>query len=163
MVPQPKPERKYAMQDRNGKEIDSGMVIEICNAWSRSDNGRFLVDHTYSDGGFWMRKLGAKGQLLKAAGRSWPLKCYSSNQELRRKIDAHNEANATVEVIGDTWTAPETKPMSNEIRLTMNGIHKGEHYAPLRLPLRRENRGSYDLREKVWMFGNPPRNGTCSK
>lgn len=118
------------MKDRNGKEIKAGMVVEIHGAWSKSDNGRFLVDHAYLVGGFWMKKLGAKGQPLKEAGRSWPLKCYSSNWGLRCKIDAHNEANATVEVISDTWTAPETKPASDEIRLTVNGIYKGEHYTP---------------------------------
>lgn len=118
------------MQDRNGKEIEAGMVIEISGAWSKSDNGRFLVDHTYTGGGFWMKKLGTKGQLLKEAGRSWPLKCYSSSGELRRKIDTHNDANAMVEIVSDTWTAPEAKPASGEIRLTVNGIYKGEHYAP---------------------------------
>lgn len=118
------------MQDKNGKEIEAGMVVEISGAWSKSDNGRFLVDHVYREGDFWMKKLGAKGQLLKDAGRGWPLKCYSINWELRCKIDAHNEANATVEVVSDTWTAPEAKPVSNEIRLTANGIYKGEHYAP---------------------------------
>lgn len=118
------------MQDKNGKEIEAGMVVEISGAWSKPDNGRFLVDHVYRDGGFWLKKLGAKGQLLKDAGRSWPLKCYASDWKLCCKIDAHNEANATVVVISDTWTAPEAKPVSNEIRLTMNGIYKGEHYAP---------------------------------
>ena len=118
------------MRDKNGKEIEAGMVVEISGAWSKSDNGKFLVHHTYSDGGCWLKKLGTKGQLLKDADRGWPLKCYSSNWVLRCKINAHNEANATVEVVSDTWAAPEAKPVSNEIRLTMNGIYKGEHYAP---------------------------------
>ena len=118
------------MQDMNGKKIEAGMVVEISGAWSKSDNGRFLVDHVYRDGGFWIKKLGTRGQLLKTTGRSWPLKCYASDWKLCCKIDAHNEANATVEVVSDTWTAPEAKPVSNEIRLTVNGIYKGEHYAP---------------------------------
>jgi hypothetical protein len=118
------------MQDMNGKEIEAGMVVEISGAWSKSDNGRFLVDHVYRDGGFWIKKLGTRGQLLKTTGRSWPLRCYSSNWELRCRIDAHNDANAKVVVVSDTWTAPEAKPVSNEIRITMNGIYKGEHYAP---------------------------------
>ena len=67
------------MQDKNGKEIGAGMVVEISGAWSKADNGRFLVDHTYRDGGFWMKKIGAKGQLLKTTGRSWPIKCYASD------------------------------------------------------------------------------------
>lgn len=118
------------MQDKNGKKIEAGMVVEISGAWAKADNGKFLVEHVYREGDFWMKKLGAKGQLLKTTGRSWPLKCYSSNWDLRCKIDAHNEANATVEIVSDTWTAPEAKPVSNEIRLTVNGIYKGEHYAP---------------------------------
>lgn len=118
------------MQDKNGKEIEAGMVVEISGARSKADNGRFLVDHTYRDGGFWMKKIGAKGQLLKMTGRSWPLKCYANDWKLCCKIDAHNEANATAEVVSEAWTAPEAKPVSNEIRLTVNGIYKGEHYAP---------------------------------
>jgi hypothetical protein len=118
------------MLDLTGKEIKAGMVVVIRGAWSKSDNGKFLVERVYRDGGFWMKKLGAKGQLLKDAGRGWPLKCYANDWKTCYKIDAHNESNATVEVVSDTWTAPEVKPVSNEIRLTVNGIYKGEHYAP---------------------------------
>lgn len=118
------------MLDRNGKEIQVGQVVEISGAYSKADNGKFLVESVYLNDGCYLKKLGAKGQLLKTPGQSWPLRSYASQWKVRLAANTHNEANATIAVICDKWEEPAVKPVSNEIRLTVNGIYKGEKYSP---------------------------------
>ena len=114
------------MQDKNGKQIEAGMVVEVSGAWAKADNGKFMVESVYNDS-IWIKKLGAKGQLLKDCGRSWPYVCGSYDWKVCKKIDAHNRENAKIEVLG-AWIEPEKKPVSNEIRITATGIYKGENY-----------------------------------
>ena len=122
------------MLDCTGKEIVVGVVVEISGAWSKADNGYWLVETVYPDHGCYLKKLNNDMSLSKreaGASRGWPLKCYHNDRFKRNQINEYNKANAKIQVLCP-WVEPQKKekPKSNEIRILKNGIRKGENYCP---------------------------------
>lgn len=122
------------MVDCTGKEIVVGVVVEISGAWSKSDNGYWLVESVWTDNSCHLKKLNGDMSLSKreiGASRSWPLECYHNSYSVRHQINSHNRANAKIQVLFP-WVEPQKKekPKSNELRILKNGIRKGETYCP---------------------------------
>ena len=120
------------MQDCVGKEVREGFVVEISGAWSKPDNGFWLVERVYNDGGCYLHRLNSdmsKSTRKMGAFTSWPLKCWSNDIHKRVVIDKHNRENSKIRVLAP-WVEPQKKEKSNELRILKNGIRKGENYCP---------------------------------
>ena len=97
------------MTDKNGKEIKTGSIVKIEGGYFKRDNGLFLVtrspgDPSWSDNGYCLHKCNKKGEESKAGNSTafWPLMVTVSGREKRIEAHEHNEAHATIEVVGET-------------------------------------------------------------
>ena len=96
------------MKDRNGIEIKTGNVVEISNAFFKSDNGLYLVcfspnDPGWSGNDYSLVKITRKGVVSKQKYRhaSWPLNSYCNDRSKRASADTHNFLHAKIEVKTD--------------------------------------------------------------
>lgn len=122
------------MVDCTGKNIVVGFVVEISGAWSKDDNGFWLVDEIWTDHSVHLHRLNndmSKSKRETGATRNWPLRCYHNDRFKRNQINEYNKANAKIQVLCP-WVEPQkkVKPKSNEMRILKNGIRKGESYCP---------------------------------
>lgn len=115
------------MKDSAGKEIVKGQVVVINNAYSKLDNGRYVVDSIYHDDSMWLKRLNKDNTLSKSGGKSWPIRSYSNDRFKRCAINAHNSQFATIHAF-EMWVEPEPKPVDNSIKILKNGIRQGEYY-----------------------------------
>lgn len=89
-------------------EAKTGDIIRISGAYSKNDNGLFVVIHSFGDadwngceGEYWIEKLKKNGEIstAKYIGTFYPLHSYSNNREYVRKSSEWNEQNVVVEVV----------------------------------------------------------------
>lgn len=125
--------------DINGKTFSENMVVEIRNAWGKTDNGLWVVEHAYPDG-LWLRKLNKdmRKSTNKLACTGWPLHCYHNDYYKRHEINSYNDAHAEIQVLCP-WVEPEAKPVSNDIKIQKRGIRKGESYCSCWYSKNRDN------------------------
>ena len=119
------------MKDSFGVEVSAGYVVEVSGAWSKSDNGFWLVE-SCGDSSCYLHRLNSdmsKSTRKLGVTVSWPLKCWSNRRSLRYQADLHNRENAKICVLAP-WVEPPKKEVSNEVRILKNGIRKGDVYCP---------------------------------
>lgn len=99
------------MNDKNGKELKTGMIVKIEGGYFKADNGTFLVKHspgdpTWSGTDYSLKKCNKKGEESesKYSTAFWPLMVTTNSRELRIKAREHNKENATIEIIGEVKT-----------------------------------------------------------
>ena len=93
------------MQDKNGIEMKTGMVVKIEGAYFKSDNGLYFIAHapgdpTWCGSDYSLHKITTKGMPKEhhAVG-FWPLYVTVSSREKRIAAKKHNDENATIEVV----------------------------------------------------------------
>ena len=94
------------MQDKNGTEIRTGDIVKVDNAYSKCDNGYWLVTRSPGDKGWSgkyhsLTKVGKNGKISYAKRNlsSWPICSYLNSRFKRMEVNAYNKENATIEVL----------------------------------------------------------------
>jgi len=115
------------MTDKNGKEMKTGDVVEVRNAYFKNDNGLFKIIHAPGDkewtgNDYCLKKLNKDGTFSTAKyNLGWyPLKSYTNDWRKRHEAKAHNAQFATIEVI-DFVPIKARKPQEG-VKFLFNGI-----------------------------------------
>ena len=93
------------MKDMNGTEITTGQVVEIKNAFFKSDNGRYFVEKSPGDpnwcgNDYCLRRINKNGTLAKSNSLCfWPICSFVNSKFKRAEANYWNKQNATIEVI----------------------------------------------------------------
>lgn len=93
------------MQDKNGIEMKTGMVVEIKNAFFKNDNGKYVIEHTPGDPtwcgkDYSLRRIKRNGELAKTNPICfWPICTFVSDKFKNIEAKAWNTENATIEVL----------------------------------------------------------------
>lgn len=94
-----------AMKDRNGREIHTGDIVKITNAYFKQDNGTYLVIHSAGDAGWAgnghsLTRIKQNGVLSTTKYRFgfWPLQTFIDSVNMREKADSWNKEHATIEI-----------------------------------------------------------------
>lgn len=93
-------ERKvFKMLDKNGRKIMMGDIVRVENGYFKSSNGLFFVESEYGNS-LWLVKIAKNGKISvnSKSSQSWPLQSYCSDRTKNYEANAHNKANATIEV-----------------------------------------------------------------
>ena len=95
------------MQDKNGVEMVTGMVVKIENAYFKTDNGLYFIAHspgdpTWCGSDYSLHKITAKGKPKEnhAIG-FWPIAVFVSSRDKRIAAKKHNADHATIEVVSN--------------------------------------------------------------
>jgi len=115
--------------------MKTGDIVKIEGGFFKADNGTFLVKHSpgdpsWSGSDYSLRKCNKKGveSESKYSTSFWPLMVTVSSRDKRIEAMEHNEANATIEIIGSVkvyelnvkqsigWNDYETKEIATEKR-----------------------------------------------
>ena len=107
------------MLDKNGKEMVTGCVVEIKNAYFKTDNGLYFVEKSPEELGwlgsdYCLLKLKRNGQLSTAKKNIcfWPIMSFVSDRMKSIEASAWNKEHATIEIrtdidrhvsVIDTW------------------------------------------------------------
>lgn len=92
--------------DINGKEITTGAVVEIRNAYFKADNGLYFVEHspsdpTWSGTSHSLNKLCRNGKIsaTKYSTAFYPLATFTNSREKRIEAAEHNSKYAEIEIV----------------------------------------------------------------
>lgn len=92
--------------DINGKEITTGAVVEIRNAYFKADNGLYFVEHspsdpTWSGTSHSLSKLCRNGKIsvTKYSTTFYPLATFTNSREKRIEAAEHNSKYAEIEIV----------------------------------------------------------------
>lgn len=98
--------KEMTITDINGKEMKTGDIVEIKNAYFKNDNGIYFVantpgDPTWIGNDYSLNKICKNGKIStnKKSIAFWPLSAFTNNREKNRKCREWNAVNATIEVI----------------------------------------------------------------
>ena len=96
------------MKDINGVEIKTGDVVRISDAFFKSDNGLWFVEHSPGDVSWCgsdhcLHRLNKNGSLSVRIDHVafWPLSSYCSDREKNARARDWNKSNAKIEVVHD--------------------------------------------------------------
>lgn len=94
------------MMDKNGREIRTGDVVRVSNAYFKNDNGLYFVAHSPGDrswcgNDYSLRKICRDGRLSTAKHNIafWPLISFCSDRMKNAVAWEWNRDNASIEVI----------------------------------------------------------------
>lgn len=93
------------MQDKNGIEMKTGMVVEIKGAFFKKDNGKYFIDNTPGDptwcgNDYSLYRIKRNGELAKSNHICfWPICSFVSDKSKNAEAKAWNTKHATIEVI----------------------------------------------------------------
>ena len=102
------PGKEIEMIDRNGREIRTGDVVRIENAFTKNCNGLYYVEYSPGDP-VWdgcvyvLKKINRNGRLsvAKHTTRFWPLASFAIDKTTRKAAKAWNDEHAEIEVVDD--------------------------------------------------------------
>lgn len=90
----------------NGNEIKTGDTVKVANAYCKSHNGLYFVEHSKGDAGwcgndYCLHRICKNGKLSIADNNInfWPLCTYVSSREKSIAADKWNKENATIEKV----------------------------------------------------------------
>lgn len=93
------------MLDKNGVELQAGMVVEITGAYFKNDNGFWFVEHAPGDPSWCgsdccLKKISKAGKISVAKHNIcfWPIGVFVSDRCKAAEADRWNKANAQIEV-----------------------------------------------------------------
>lgn len=94
------------MLDKNGKEIKTGMIVEVFGAYFKSDNGTYFVEHSGGDPNWLgtdhcLKKIGKSGKISTALRTLcfWPISIHTTDRKKRVEGNAWNKKHAEIEII----------------------------------------------------------------
>lgn len=94
------------MFDKNGREIKSGDVVRISNAYFKNDNHLYYVDHVPGDPNWCgsdicLKKISKAGKISTAKYNIcfWPIKAYVSDPWKCAEANEWNKENAEIELV----------------------------------------------------------------
>lgn len=99
------------LTDKNNREMKTGDIVKIENAYFKNDNGYYYIAHTPGDitwcgSDYSLKKINKSGKISTAA-RSiafWPLKAFCNDKLKNAAANEHNKQYATIEIIDDINT-----------------------------------------------------------
>lgn len=93
------------MLDKNGVELQAGMVVEITGAYFKNDNGFWFVENAPGDPSWYgsdccLKKISKAGKISVAKHNIcfWPISVFVSDRCKAAEADRWNKANAQIEV-----------------------------------------------------------------
>lgn len=93
------------MLDKNGMELQAGMVVEITGAYFKNDNGFWFVENAPGDPSWYgsdccLKKISKAGKISVAKRNIcfWPIGVFVSDRCKAAEADRWNKANAQIEV-----------------------------------------------------------------
>ena len=93
------------MQDKNGIEIKSGMIVEITGAYFKNDNGLYFVENSPGDSSWCgsdhsLKRISKAGKISKAKYSTcfWPIGIFVSDRVKAAQARAWNKDHAEIEV-----------------------------------------------------------------
>lgn len=93
------------MVDKNGIEINTGMIVEITGAYFKNDNGLYFVDRSPGDPSwigrdYSLKKISKAGKISKAKHNIcfWPIGIFVSDRCKAAEAHRWNEKHAQIEV-----------------------------------------------------------------
>lgn len=93
------------MLDKNGVELQAGMVVEITGAYFKNDNGFWFVENAPGDPSWCgsdccLKKISKAGKISVAKRNIcfWPIGVFVSDRCKAAEADRWNKANAQIEV-----------------------------------------------------------------
>lgn len=94
------------MLDKNGREIKTGDVVRISNAFFKNDNGLYFVensdgDPSWSGSDHCLKKISKKGKISTAKHNIcfWPIMITVSDRDKRAEAHAWNKEHAEIEIV----------------------------------------------------------------
>ena len=93
------------MQDVNGKELKTGQVVEIKNAYFKNDNGLYFIeaapgDPTTCGNDYTLKRINKNGTLSKTNPICfWPICVFVSDYSKKYEAKRWNQEHATIEVV----------------------------------------------------------------
>lgn len=94
------------MFDKNGREIKTGDVVRISNAYFKNDNHLYYVENAPGDPNWCgrdlsLRKISKAGKISKAKYNIcfWPISAYVNDSWKRAEADEWNRENAVIELV----------------------------------------------------------------
>lgn len=101
-------EAPETMTDKNGRELTTGQIVKIENAYFKNDNGYYFIDATpgdptWSGRDYSLKKIGKRGKISTAAHSIafWPLWACTNNRDNNAEAREHNDKYATIEIVSD--------------------------------------------------------------
>lgn len=117
------------MLDKNGREIKSGDVVKISNAYFKNDNGYWLVENSPGDPGWCgkdhcLKKISKKGKISVAKYSTcfWPIMICISDRFKAAEAREWNREHAEIEVVDDidrTEVAERFKEMAENLEIAV--------------------------------------------
>ena len=96
------------LTDKNGREMKTGDIVKIENAFFKNDNGYYFIDRTPGDrswtgSDYSLKKISKSGKISTAARNIafWPLWACTNNHDKNAAAREHNKQFATIEIIDD--------------------------------------------------------------
>lgn len=93
------------MQDKNGIEIKTGMIVEITGAYFKRHNGLYFVENSPGDPSWCgsdhsLKRISKAGKISKAADSTcfWPIMVFVSDRAKAAEADRWNKEHAEIEV-----------------------------------------------------------------
>lgn len=100
------------MLDKNGREIQTGDIVQVSGSYFKTGNGLFYVSNLDTERRLWLHRIKKNGELCVSSASStqnWPLTSYCSDARKNREAKIHNAEHAQIEVMDgvNTWHVAE--------------------------------------------------------
>ena len=112
-------ERGVQMRDKNGIEIVTGNIVKVSNAYFKSDNGLYFVEHSPGDPSWCgsdhcLKRICRNGKLSTSKYNIcfWPVRSYCNDRMKRALSDEWNDNHAEIEVV----SVPNTGEIAKHFR-----------------------------------------------
>jgi len=96
------------LTDKNGRQMKTGDIVKIENAYFKNDNGYYFIDSTPGDPSwsgldYSLKKIGKRGKISTAAHSIafWPLWACTNDHMKNAEAKQHNDLYATIEIVSD--------------------------------------------------------------
>lgn len=100
------------MNDRNGREIQTGDIVKVEGGYFKTSNGIFYVSNLDTERSLWLHRVKKNGEICvnsASSTQSWPLSSYCSDPRKNAEARKHNAEHVTIEVVENvnTWYVAE--------------------------------------------------------